>query len=195
MADFTFDFVKDNQHHQHNEHSESTTTATHTQPPPVELLLDSTTAQLPQRYDQWYAGTISLWKVLCTPQEIQPLSEATRGLPELVLASDLQSGVYEGGFKLWECAQDLLNYFVEAFTSFEGRRVLEVSHNPRCSLVRLAVATACQVSTTGVSPNKLHRSVYTATRGFMCAFSGLRESCCCVADFFGRMRRSSGRHL
>ena len=27
--------------------------------------------------------------------------------------SDLISGVYEGGYKIWECTQDLVDYFVE----------------------------------------------------------------------------------
>jgi hypothetical protein len=49
-------------------------------------------------------------------------------IDDIVKKSDLQPAVYEGGFKLWECAIDLLNYFVERSNpiQFEGKRVLEV---------------------------------------------------------------------
>eukprot|EP01117_Protostelium_nocturnum_P009902 TRINITY_DN3527_c0_g1_i8.p1 TRINITY_DN3527_c0_g1~~TRINITY_DN3527_c0_g1_i8.p1 ORF type:complete len:269 (+),score=83.13 TRINITY_DN3527_c0_g1_i8:73-879(+) len=40
--------------------------------------------------------------------------------------SDLSPGVYEGGFKLWECSIDLIHYLEETSFSFEGKTVLEL---------------------------------------------------------------------
>lgn len=40
--------------------------------------------------------------------------------------SDLLPGVYEGGFKIWECAHDLVHYLVASDIQFSGMRVLEL---------------------------------------------------------------------
>ena len=40
--------------------------------------------------------------------------------------SDLVSGVYEGGLKIWECAFDLTEYMAELKFQFQGLRVLEL---------------------------------------------------------------------
>jgi 16S rRNA G527 N7-methylase RsmG len=40
--------------------------------------------------------------------------------------TDLISGVYEGGFKLWECSIDLVQYLVEENVTLDGKHVLEV---------------------------------------------------------------------
>ena len=40
--------------------------------------------------------------------------------------SDLISGVYEGGFKIWECAFDLVEYLAESGIQLSGMRVLEL---------------------------------------------------------------------
>jgi hypothetical protein len=42
--------------------------------------------------------------------------------------SDLVSGVYEGGFKIWECTQDLADYFTsnENESNFEGKVVCDL---------------------------------------------------------------------
>ena len=40
--------------------------------------------------------------------------------------SDLVSGVYEGGLKIWECAFDLIEYMAESRFQFQGLRVLEL---------------------------------------------------------------------
>ena len=40
--------------------------------------------------------------------------------------SDLVSGVYEGGLKIWECAFDLTEYLAESRFHFQGLRVLEL---------------------------------------------------------------------
>ncbi|KAM9330555.1 histidine protein methyltransferase 1 homolog [Gastrophryne carolinensis] len=40
--------------------------------------------------------------------------------------SDLISGVYEGGMKVWECTFDLISYFEDKDISFEGKTVLDL---------------------------------------------------------------------
>lgn len=40
--------------------------------------------------------------------------------------SDLITGVYEGGLKIWECTFDLLAYFTKAQVKFAGKRVLDL---------------------------------------------------------------------
>ena len=40
--------------------------------------------------------------------------------------SDLLSGIYEGGLKIWECTFDLLDYMTETGVNFSGKRVLDL---------------------------------------------------------------------
>ncbi|XP_057581678.1 histidine protein methyltransferase 1 homolog [Hippopotamus amphibius kiboko] len=40
--------------------------------------------------------------------------------------SDLITGVYEGGLKIWECTFDLLAYFTKAKVKFAGKKVLDL---------------------------------------------------------------------
>ncbi|XP_073493137.1 histidine protein methyltransferase 1 homolog [Phyllobates terribilis] len=40
--------------------------------------------------------------------------------------SDLISGVYEGGMKIWECTFDLIRYFEDEDINFEGKSVLDL---------------------------------------------------------------------
>ncbi|XP_045694581.1 histidine protein methyltransferase 1 homolog [Phyllostomus hastatus] len=40
--------------------------------------------------------------------------------------SDLITGVYEGGLKIWECTFDLLAYFTKAQVKFSGKKVLDL---------------------------------------------------------------------
>ncbi|KAG5671528.1 hypothetical protein PVAND_001722 [Polypedilum vanderplanki] len=42
--------------------------------------------------------------------------------------SDLESGIYEGGFKIWECTQDLADYFTNEYSQneFEGKIVCDL---------------------------------------------------------------------
>ncbi|KAG8452265.1 hypothetical protein GDO86_004172 [Hymenochirus boettgeri] len=40
--------------------------------------------------------------------------------------SDLISGVYEGGMKIWECTFDLIKYFEDKNVNFEGKSVLDL---------------------------------------------------------------------
>jgi SAM-dependent methyltransferase len=39
--------------------------------------------------------------------------------------SDLISGLYEGGFKLWECSFDIINYLISNKMDLNGKRVLD----------------------------------------------------------------------
>lgn len=55
-----------------------------------------------------------------------PFLARTGAIRSILTASDLQTGVYEGGFKLWECSLDLVR-FVERLPGFTmPRRVLEL---------------------------------------------------------------------
>ena len=40
--------------------------------------------------------------------------------------SDLVSGVYEGGLKIWECSLDLVDYIAQNLQIFEGKNVFEI---------------------------------------------------------------------
>ncbi|KAM6217261.1 histidine protein methyltransferase 1 homolog [Rhynchocyon petersi] len=40
--------------------------------------------------------------------------------------SDLITGVYEGGLKIWECTYDLLAYFTKTKVNFAGKKVLDL---------------------------------------------------------------------
>jgi hypothetical protein len=52
----------------------------------------------------------------------------TGAISSILTTSDLQTGVYEGGFKLWECALDLVTFLAKdpRFQSFAGKRVAEL---------------------------------------------------------------------
>lgn len=41
--------------------------------------------------------------------------------------SDLITGVYEGGLKIWECTFDFLAYFTKAKVKLAGKRVLDLA--------------------------------------------------------------------
>ncbi|KAK5575932.1 hypothetical protein RB653_007067 [Dictyostelium firmibasis] len=45
---------------------------------------------------------------------------------KLLDKTDLIPGVYEGGFKLWECSIDIINYLFEEKIDLKGKRVLEI---------------------------------------------------------------------
>lgn len=47
-------------------------------------------------------------------------------IDEILKNSDLSPGVYEGGFKLWECAVDLIHHLEDESISFENKRVLDL---------------------------------------------------------------------
>jgi len=40
--------------------------------------------------------------------------------------SDLVSGVYEGGLKVWECSLDLVDFIAQNANDFKGKTVLEL---------------------------------------------------------------------
>ncbi|TMW67392.1 hypothetical protein Poli38472_011012 [Pythium oligandrum] len=52
----------------------------------------------------------------------------TGAIGSILTSSDLQTGVYEGGFKLWECALDLVKLMAshEQFKNLRGKRVAEL---------------------------------------------------------------------
>jgi len=49
-----------------------------------------------------------------------------RQIPETLNNLDLVPGTYEGGFKLWECTLDLLEYLSKNVAIFEGKSVLDL---------------------------------------------------------------------
>ena len=58
---------------------------------------------------------------------LQPalLPSETCAFAEELKQRDIIPGVYEGGFKLWSCAGDLVRYLVEKKVALEGKKVLE----------------------------------------------------------------------
>lgn len=44
----------------------------------------------------------------------------------MVAESDLVSGVYEGGLKVWECSLDLVDYIYANASLFENKTILEL---------------------------------------------------------------------
>mmetsp|Transcript_30522 Transcript_30522/g.98348 ORF Transcript_30522/g.98348 Transcript_30522/m.98348 type:complete len:297 (-) Transcript_30522:93-983(-) len=56
-----------------------------------------------------------------------PNSESLEGpIAEVIDKSDLASGVYEGGFKVWEGSLDLIEYLVQEKLPVKGKRVIEL---------------------------------------------------------------------
>ena len=43
-----------------------------------------------------------------------------------VAESDLVSGLYEGGLKVWECSFDLVDYIAQNDEEFNGKTILEL---------------------------------------------------------------------
>jgi len=65
-------------------------------------------------------------KKLTKPLEIQQPHLNHPEYEKLLTKSDLIPGVYEGGFKLWECAIDVINYLIDNKIDLKGKRVLEI---------------------------------------------------------------------
>lgn len=47
-------------------------------------------------------------------------------LQEIVSDSDIQTGIYEGGFKVWECSIDLVEYMKQHLQTLDLTSVLEL---------------------------------------------------------------------
>eukprot|EP00128_Syssomonas_multiformis_P010940 Colp12_sorted_trinity150504_noHs@16377 len=58
--------------------------------------------------------------------EIKEDTEAGEVVQAVSTNSDLVPGVYEGGFKVWECSIDLVEYLLESKTELTGKNVAEV---------------------------------------------------------------------
>ncbi|XP_066535809.1 histidine protein methyltransferase 1 homolog [Hoplias malabaricus] len=61
-------------------------------------------------------------------EQTAPEREDGENILSLTMAnnSDLITGVYEGGLKIWECTYDLLEYIDEVGETFSGKRVLDL---------------------------------------------------------------------
>jgi hypothetical protein len=71
--------------------------------------------------DQNIATTCTLRQIRCSPTESSIAMTASSNLDQ----TDLVSGVYEGGLKVWECSVDLCRYFQENHVVLHGA-VLEI---------------------------------------------------------------------
>ncbi|PRP76907.1 hypothetical protein PROFUN_06185 [Planoprotostelium fungivorum] len=58
--------------------------------------------------------------------DVDASSSSERELEELLKTSDLKPGVYEGGFKLWECSEDLIRHLKDVHFEFSGKKVLDL---------------------------------------------------------------------
>ncbi|XP_057198051.1 histidine protein methyltransferase 1 homolog isoform X2 [Triplophysa rosa] len=85
--------------------------------------------------ENWVSETItigSLPPLLCLNESVFERTAAEREDTEEILAktltenSDLISGVYEGGLKIWECTYDLLEYIDDEGEIFSGKRILDL---------------------------------------------------------------------
>ncbi|XP_056326867.1 histidine protein methyltransferase 1 homolog [Danio aesculapii] len=87
------------------------------------------------KMENWVPETItigSLPPLLCLNESVFEKTSCEREDSEEILAktltqnSDLISGVYEGGLKIWECTYDLLQYIDNEGEVFAGKRVLDL---------------------------------------------------------------------
>ncbi|XP_059373317.1 histidine protein methyltransferase 1 homolog [Carassius carassius] len=85
--------------------------------------------------ENWVPETITIGALpplLCLNESVFEKTAPEREDSEEILAktltqkSDLISGVYEGGLKIWECTYDLLEYIDDAGETFAGKRVLDL---------------------------------------------------------------------
>lgn len=76
-------------------------------------------------------GQISLQKFKKSVKDLLKETDESKKIAEVLQTGDLLSGVYEGGFKLWECAIDLVEFIAEYMVKpnpsiLQGKSVLEV---------------------------------------------------------------------
>lgn len=85
--------------------------------------------------ENWVPETITvgaLPPLLCLNESVFEKTAPEREDSEEILAktlnqnSDLITGVYEGGLKIWECTYDLLEYIDDEGETFTGKRVLDL---------------------------------------------------------------------
>ncbi len=85
--------------------------------------------------ENWVPETITIGALpplLCLNESVFEKTAPEREDSEEILAktltqnSDLISGVYEGGLKIWECTYDLLEYIDDEGETFDGKRVLDL---------------------------------------------------------------------
>ncbi|XP_055026216.2 histidine protein methyltransferase 1 homolog [Misgurnus anguillicaudatus] len=85
--------------------------------------------------ENWVSETITIGALpplLCLNESVFEKTASEREDSEEILAktrtenSDLITGVYEGGLKIWECTYDLLDYIDDEGETFSGKRVLDL---------------------------------------------------------------------
>ncbi|KAK7148438.1 hypothetical protein R3I93_012692 [Phoxinus phoxinus] len=85
--------------------------------------------------ENWVPETVTIGALpplLCLNESVFEKTAPEREDSEEILAktlnqkSDLITGVYEGGLKIWECTYDLLQYIDDEGETFTGKRVLDL---------------------------------------------------------------------
>ncbi|CEO98971.1 protein-histidine N-methyltransferase [Plasmodiophora brassicae] len=69
---------------------------------------------------------VASWEFRQTVFDRRQLSDEYASLKALLHASDLLPNVYEGGFKLWECAVDLVQYLQANAVDLSGMQVMDL---------------------------------------------------------------------
>jgi SAM-dependent methyltransferase len=84
----------------------------------------TSTSSSSNRIETVQLGSLSMRKVVLPHADSVPMQHA---LKNAVKDSDVVPGVYEGGFKLWECASDVISHMQSLPDSFlQGKRVLDL---------------------------------------------------------------------
>lgn len=65
---------------------------------------------------------IKFHRIVFNPKQFEKEISFSKDLKK----SDLISGVYEGGFKVWECAVDLVKYLNQNNIDLKGKKVLDL---------------------------------------------------------------------
>lgn len=91
-------------------------------------LLQADTVRIPSIPDPIYKRSFADIKFQIAQEDDLETNGVTATVFELVEKSDLVKGVYEGGFKTWECSIDLVQYLATKVRDEEiaGKKVLEV---------------------------------------------------------------------
>lgn len=67
---------------------------------------------------------IKFKRILFNPKQFEKEISFSKELKK----SDLVAGVYEGGFKVWECAIDLIQYLSQNSIDLSGKKVLDLGN-------------------------------------------------------------------
>lgn len=118
--DFKFDFLVEPQEDQKSDQS-SIETKSNISRPAQRILI----SKVSKRTGATESITVAKEKLKKYRNPIE--NKTSNEVIDIARALDLKSGVYEGGFKLWECAIDLIEFLLnQGIDSLKGKRVMEV---------------------------------------------------------------------